>query len=69
MKDDLVFLRHIMESLNAIESYMRGITMDTFFESVLIQDAVIRRIEIIGEATKNLSAELRGNILTYHGVQ
>ncbi|WP_347491493.1 HepT-like ribonuclease domain-containing protein [Desulfoscipio sp. XC116] len=43
--------------------------MDTFFESVLIQDAVIRRIEIIGEATKNLSAELRGNILIYHGVQ
>lgn len=59
MKKDGVFLRHIMESINAIESHMRGVTTDTFFASVLIQDAVIRRIEIIGEATKNLSAELK----------
>ncbi|MBF7082649.1 DUF86 domain-containing protein [Desulfallas sp. Bu1-1] len=59
MNKDLVFLQHIMESINAIESHMRGITKETFFESVLIQDAVIRRIEIIGEATKNLSTELR----------
>jgi len=59
VKKDGVFLRHIMESINAIESHMRGVTTDTFFASVLIQDAVIRRIEIIGEATKNLSAELK----------
>lgn len=59
MKEDLVFLQHIMESINAIESHMQSVTKETFFESVLIQDAVIRRIEIIGEATKNLSTELR----------
>lgn len=59
MKEDLVFLQHIIESINAIESHMHSITKETFFESVLIQDAVIRRIEIIGEATKNLSTELR----------
>ena len=57
MKEDLVFLQHIMESINAIESHMHSVTKETFFESVLIQDAVIRRIEIIGEATKNLSTE------------
>ncbi|GBF33645.1 hypothetical protein DCCM_2751 [Desulfocucumis palustris] len=59
MKEDLVFLEHIIESINAIESYMRSVTKETFFESVLVQDAVIRRIEIIGEATKKLSTELR----------
>lgn len=59
MKEDLVFLQHIMESINTIESHMHSVTKETFFESVLIQDAVIRRIEIIGEATKNLSTGLR----------
>lgn len=59
MKKDLIFLHHILESINTIEDHMRGITKETFMESILIQDAIIRRIEIIGEATKNLSAEIR----------
>ena len=48
-----------MESINAIESHTRGVTRENFIESALIQDAVIRRIEIIGEATKNISMEFR----------
>ncbi|ABO51620.1 protein of unknown function DUF86 [Desulforamulus reducens MI-1] len=60
MKEDLIFLQHITESINTIESHMLSVTKETFFESALIQDAVIRRIEIVGEATKNLSTELRG---------
>ncbi|MTI86271.1 MAG: DUF86 domain-containing protein [Firmicutes bacterium] len=52
-KDDTVFLRHILESIELIEQYVEGVTEDAFFASIQAQDAVIRRFEIIGEATKN----------------
>lgn len=58
MKDDRVFLIHILECIQQIEEY----TIDgrgAFFNSRLIQDAVIRNIEIIGEAAKRVSPELR----------
>ncbi len=38
---------------------MEGITKDEFFDSVQLQDAVIRRIEIIGEAVKNIPTEIK----------
>lgn len=59
MRDNLAYVRHIMESIEVIEGHMRGVTKETFFGSVLIQDAVIRRFEIIGEATKNISNSFR----------
>lgn len=57
MKDDKVYLTHILESLEYIESFVES--KKAFFESRLIQDAVIRNLEIIGEATKNISIDLR----------
>ncbi len=58
-KDAHVFLRHILESIDLIESYVNGKTLDDFLGSVQLQDAVIRRIEIIDEAAKNIPAETR----------
>lgn len=58
-KDPKVFLRHILESIEQIEQYVAGESKEGFFTSVQIQDAVIRRLMIIGEATKNLPSELR----------
>ncbi|MEE8167693.1 MAG: DUF86 domain-containing protein [Candidatus Hydrothermarchaeales archaeon] len=48
-----------MECIERIEEYMEGITKDEFFDSVQLQDAVIRRIEIIGEAVKNIPTEIK----------
>lgn len=59
MRDDLAYVRHIMESIEIIEGHIFGATKETFFSSFLIQDAVIRRFEIIGEATKNISNSFR----------
>ncbi|QUH26148.1 DUF86 domain-containing protein [Serpentinicella alkaliphila] len=58
MKDDKIYLIHIIESIRSIESYIEPGESE-FFRSKLIQDAVIRNLEIIGEATKRISKELR----------
>ena len=56
MKDDSVFLNHILDAINQIEEYTTGVIYEEFLEKRLIQDAVVRQLEIIGEATKNLSS-------------
>lgn len=59
MKDPDVFLRHILESIEWIERYTNGVSENDFLESVQLQDAAVRRIEIIGEATKNIPEEFK----------
>ncbi len=58
-KDERVFLSDILESIEAVEEYSKGINKKEFFENKQIQDAVMRRLEIIGEAAKNISKEFR----------
>ncbi len=58
-KDDTVFLRHILDAINLIGGYLKGKSYEEFKNNRMLQDAVIREIEIIGEATNNLSAEFR----------
>lgn len=60
MKDDKVYLIHIVECIENIEKYtVEG--KDKFMEFSIIQDATIRNLAIIGEATKKLSQDLRNN--------
>ena len=61
MKGDLPPLRHILESIERIEAYTAP-GRDEFLAHTMVQDAVIRNLEIIGEATKRLSSELRDEI-------
>ena len=56
---DLTSLHDIVTASELIASFIRGVERDAFDESILIQSAVVRQIEIIGEATKRLSDELR----------
>lgn len=58
-KDPKVFLIHILESVRAIERHVRGHSNAGFSKNVMLQDAVIRRIEIIGEAVKNLPSDFK----------
>ena len=58
-KDTSVFLKHILESIEYIESYVKDWSEKDFLDSVEKQDAVIRRLEILGEAVKNLPEEFR----------
>jgi len=59
-KGDLVYLRQILDAISRIEEYAQGIKYEDFMDNHLVQDGVIRQIEIIGEATKRLSKEIKG---------
>lgn len=58
MKDDKVYLISIDESIDSIAEYTRNGRTE-FVRTKMIQDAVIRNLEIIGEATKKISQDLR----------
>ncbi|MCX6138221.1 MAG: DUF86 domain-containing protein [Ignavibacteriales bacterium] len=60
-RDDTVYLKHIRDAILKIASYTKEITAESFKKDTLIQDAVIRQIEIIGEAAKRLSENLRSS--------
>jgi len=53
-KEPLIFLNHILESIRNIEEYSKGLTKEKLTRNIKVQDAIIRRIEIIGEAIKSL---------------
>ena len=56
MKRDLrVYVDDVIQSIAKIEEYARGISEEAFCEDTKIQDAVLRRLEVIGEAVKSLS--------------
>ncbi len=57
IKKDQVYLEHILEAITKIESFTKEISRFDFDHNVMIQDAIIRNIEIIGEATKKISNE------------
>jgi uncharacterized protein with HEPN domain len=58
-KDPIIYIEHITECISRIKEYTEGINEDAFLKSNLIQDAVIRNFEIIGEATKKLNEDFR----------
>lgn len=60
MKGDSLYLQHILDAINKIEEYV-SVGYGTFMSESHWQDAVIRQLEIIGEATKNLTDNLRMN--------
>lgn len=57
-RDDTVYLNHIRDACDRISSYLQGISSTEFNNTPLLQDGVIRQIEIIGEAIKRVSKEL-----------
>jgi uncharacterized protein with HEPN domain len=57
--EDRLYLHHILDAIRRIESYLDGVDAQQFESTPLIQDAVIRQLEIIGEAAKRLSEPLR----------
>ena len=60
MKDDKLYLVHIMECIQQIESYTVG-GREAFVRSRMIQDAVLRNFEVMGEPTKRVSLSLRNS--------
>lgn len=59
MKDDSIYIDHMLNSINRILDYISGKDLEAFEADLVRQDAVVRQLEIIGEATKRVSKELR----------
>lgn len=59
-RDDTVYLRHMLDAIAKVEEYLQGVDEKRFAQNTLLQDGVIRQLEIIGEAVKRLSPDLRG---------
>ena len=58
-RDYKVYLKDILDSINCIEEYLLDHTFDSFITDRKTIDAVVRNLEIIGEATKNIPDEMR----------
>lgn len=59
MKDDRLYLIHIKECIERIDSYLSNADKHKFFRSTLLQDAVIRNLQILAESTQRLSDEVK----------
>ena len=58
MKDDRLYVIHILECIGQVEEYVTG-GLDTFMESTLIQDAVMRNLQMVGESARSISEETK----------
>lgn len=71
MRNYKVYLNDILNCIKKIEKYTEDISYNEFNNNELIQDGVIRNLEIIGEAANGISTKLcyMKNILMFHGMQ
>jgi uncharacterized protein with HEPN domain len=58
-RDYKLYINDIRDSIKQIEEYLKGISEGEFMKDKKLQDAVIRRLEIIGEASKNIPRALK----------
>ena len=58
-KDDKIYIHHILDATSLVEEYLHGVDEATFLKKTLIQDGVIRQLEIIGEASNHVSKYLQ----------
>ena len=59
MRRPEVYLNDILRSINKVQNYSGDILFEEFKEKEMVQDAVLRNLEIIGEAVKNVPADIR----------
>jgi uncharacterized protein with HEPN domain len=58
-RDVRLFFADILEAIRKIETYTKGMTFDDFSADEKTCDAVLRNLEVIGEAVKNLPEEIK----------
>ncbi len=58
-KEPLIFIQHILENINNIENFSEGLSENEFIGDKLRQNAIIKSIETIGEAVKNIPDSLK----------
>lgn len=61
MRDYKLYLEDILQAIENIESYTKGFNLTKLKENKMVIDAVIRNLEIIEEASKNIPSEIKRN--------
>ena len=59
MRDDRVYLMHIRDSLREVRQFIEGESYESFLENRMMQNAVMRSFEVVGEAARRVSPEFR----------
>lgn len=60
-RNDFDYLEDILDAARLVQAFVRDVTEEDFVTDVMRQSAVVRQLEIIGEATKRLSHEFRNS--------
>jgi uncharacterized protein with HEPN domain len=68
-RSDQILLYDILECCDRIASYIDGVNKDAFEQNFQLQDALVRKLEIIGEATKGLTPEVTDSDQTIPWIQ
>ncbi|MFH1362628.1 MAG: DUF86 domain-containing protein [Candidatus Omnitrophota bacterium] len=58
-RDSKFYIKDILDSMEKIEKYTKGLSFREFSRDEMLIDAVVRNFEIIGEASKNIPSKLR----------
>jgi uncharacterized protein with HEPN domain len=59
MREPKLYLKDILATMDAIEQFVEGVDFETFKNDDMMSSAVIRKFEIVGEATKHIPEEIR----------
>ena len=66
---DEIRLKHILDAIEEIEKYLSEVDFDVFVKTSMIRFACIKQMEIIGEASNHISAELKSKFTDIEWVQ
>ena len=55
------YLDHVIDAIDRIQRYTNGMSADSFFENELVQDAILRNLQVIGEAS-NITIQASANV-------
>lgn len=59
MKADIVYIKHIFDAIIKIEKFIEGVSFEQFTGNEMMMAAVVRELEIIGEASNKISGDFQ----------
>jgi uncharacterized protein with HEPN domain len=66
-RDESFYLHHILDAIGKADECLQGLDEGAFSRTTLVQDGVIRQIEIIGEATNDCPSNFGVGMITFTG--
>ena len=60
-RDPRMYIEDILDAIDKIEGYIKGLEYEEFIQNDMVVDAIIRNLEVIGEASKNVPEDVRNN--------